>query len=120
MITNTYRNEGTGEFGQWCPRHHHRNKFVGHPWIERPSGKKRKAARNAVTRYLTGLSEIEAMAFQAFMTAAIKTLYEPPSNALPPAKARSIGPTLAQKGKAQIVLAHLNQRPTSNGSSPGC
>ena len=101
---------GSESLGRWCPRHHHRNKFVGHPWIERPTGKRRTAARRAAARYLAGLSEIEAASFQARLRAAIKTLYEPPSNALPPAKARSISPTLTQTGKAQIVVAHLNQR----------
>jgi hypothetical protein len=101
---------GPRNLGRWCPRHHRRIQFVGHPWIERPVGSERRAAREAVARYLAGMSEVEAASFQVRMQAAIRTLYEPPSNALPPAKARSIGPTLTLRGKAQIILAHLNKR----------
>jgi hypothetical protein len=101
---------GPTNIGRWCPRHHHRNKSAGHPWIRRPTGNDRKAARQAVAKYLAGMSEVEAASFQVRMRAAIKTLYEPPANALAPAKARSIGPTLTLRGKAQIILAHLNKR----------
>lgn len=102
---------GKENLGTLCVRHRWREKNSGHAWHPIPKGKQRKAARQAVVRYLEDMSSREADSFAILMSAAInRRLKEPVGNALKPLHIRSEAPTLTTKGKAQIVFAWLNQR----------
>lgn len=102
---------GKESLGSLCVRHRWREKNSGHAWHPIPKGKQRKAARQAVVRYLEEMSSKEADRFVTLMSAAInRRLREPVGNALKPLHIRAETATLTTKGKAQIVFAWLNQR----------
>jgi hypothetical protein len=74
-------------------------------------GKQRKAARQAVVKYLDKVSQgTDAESFLAFMDRAVIRLREPLGNALKPPQIRREAPSLTTKGKSQIVFAWLNKR----------
>jgi hypothetical protein len=76
---------GKENLGSLCVRHRWRQKMAGHAWHPMPMGKQRKAARQAVVRYLDEVSNgTGADSFLAFMKAAINRLREPVGNALTP------------------------------------
>jgi hypothetical protein len=73
-------------------------------------GKQRKAARQAVVKYLDEVSQgKDAASFLAFMDRAVNRLREPVGNALTPPQIRREAPSLTTKGKSQIVFAWLNK-----------
>jgi len=74
-------------------------------------GKQRKAARQAVVRYLDDVSKSkDAVSFLTFMGRAVNRLREPVSNALSPPQIRREAPSLTTRGKSQLVFAWLNKR----------
>jgi hypothetical protein len=74
-------------------------------------GKQRKAARQAVVRYLDEVSKgKDAGRFLAFMDTAVNKLREPLGNALSPPQIRREATELTTLGKSQIVFAWLNKR----------
>ena len=101
---------GKENLGSLCVRHRWRAREAGHPWHPMPLGKERKAARQAVARYLEGLSRTDAARFAVFMHRATDRLREPTINALKPVQIRREAYSLTTKGKAQIVWAWLNKR----------
>jgi hypothetical protein len=101
----------TENLGTLCTKHHWRQREAGHAWHPIPIGKQRKAARQAVVRYLEEVSNgKDAASFLAFMNRAVNRLREPVSNALTPPQIRREAPSLTTKGKSQIVFAWLNRR----------
>ena len=97
--------------GPLCTKHVWRQREAGHAWHPMPMGKQRKAARQAVVRYLDEVSTSrDAGRFLAFMDVAVNRLKEPTGNALKPPQIRREAPSLTTKGKSQIVFAWLNKR----------
>lgn len=75
-----------------------------------PLNKERRAARQAVARYLEDLGRTDATRLMMLMNRATDTLREPTSNALTPVQIRREALSLTTNGKAQIVWAWLNTR----------
>ncbi len=97
--------------GSLCTKHRWRQKEAGHAWHPIPMGKQRKAARQAVVRYLDEVSNSrDAGRFLNFMDTAVNRLKEPLGNALNPIQIRREASELTTRGKSQIVFAWLSKR----------
>lgn len=101
---------GPESIGTLCVKHVWRCREAGHPWHPIPRGIERKAARQAVVRYLEDLGRRDATRLMTLMNRAVDKLREPVSNALKPVQIRREAHSLTTNGKAQIVWAWLNRR----------